>query len=54
MSWPNTKPGSTSFIEERYPQIFPSWKRPGNHRRSDKLMGEALTAYGDEFKDTIK
>jgi F-type H+-transporting ATPase subunit alpha len=20
----------------------------------DKLMGEALTAYGDEFKDTIK
>ena len=47
--------GMYTFIEDRYPQIFSELKEKEEISDDlDKLMGEALNAYGDEFKDTIK
>ena len=46
--------GLYSFIEERFPKVFESLKeKEAIDDDLDKLMTEALTAYGDEFKDTI-
>ncbi len=46
--------GLYTFIEERYPKIFESLKeKEAIDDDLDKLMTEALTAYGEEFKDTI-
>jgi F-type H+-transporting ATPase subunit alpha len=47
--------GLYTFIEDRYPHIFSELKE--KEEISDdlnNLMAEALKAYGDEFKDTIK
>jgi F-type H+-transporting ATPase subunit alpha len=47
--------GLYTFIEDRYPQIFSELKE--KEEISDDLnniMAEAINAYGDEFKDTIK
>jgi F-type H+-transporting ATPase subunit alpha len=47
--------GLYTFIEDRYPQIFSELKEKEEISDDlDKLMAEALNAYGDEFKDTIK
>jgi len=47
--------GLYKFIEDRFPQVFEGLKEKKEITDElDKLMGEALTAYGDEFKDTIK
>jgi F-type H+-transporting ATPase subunit alpha len=47
--------GLYKFIEDRFPQVFESLKeKQAIDDDLDKLMGEALTAYGEEFKDTIK
>jgi F-type H+-transporting ATPase subunit alpha len=47
--------GLYKFIEDRFPQVFEGLKEKKEITDDlDKLMGEALTAYGDEFKDTIK
>jgi len=47
--------GLYKFIEDRFPQVFEGLKEKQEITEDlDKLMGEALTAYGDEFKDTIK
>jgi F-type H+-transporting ATPase subunit alpha len=47
--------GLYTFIEDRYPQIFSELKE--KEEISDDLnniLAEAIKAYGDEFKDTIK
>jgi F-type H+-transporting ATPase subunit alpha len=47
--------GLYKFIEDRFPQVFSGLEEKKEITDDlDKLMGEALTAYGDEFKDTIK
>jgi F-type H+-transporting ATPase subunit alpha len=47
--------GLYKFIEDRFPQVFEGLKeKQAIDDDLDKLMGEALTAYGEEFKDTIK
>ena len=47
--------GLYTFIEERYPQVFSQLKEKLTiDDELDKLMTEALNAYNDEFKDTIK
>jgi F-type H+-transporting ATPase subunit alpha len=47
--------GLYSFIEDRYPQIFTELSEKETISDDlEKLMTEALTAYGEEFKDTIK
>jgi F-type H+-transporting ATPase subunit alpha len=47
--------GLYTFIEDRYPQIFSELKEKEEISADlDKLIAEALKAYGDEFKDTIK
>ena len=47
--------GLYKFIEDRFPQVFSGLEEKKEITEDlDKLMGEALTAYGDEFKDTIK
>jgi len=47
--------GLYKFIEDRFPQVFSGLEEKQEITEDlDKLMGEALTAYGDEFKDTIK
>lgn len=47
--------GLYKFIEDRFPQVFDGLKeQQAISDDLDKLMSEALTAYGDEFKDTIK
>jgi F-type H+-transporting ATPase subunit alpha len=47
--------GLYPFIEERYPQIFAGLKeKQAIDDDLDKLLAEALTAYNDEFKDTIQ
>ncbi len=47
--------GLYKFIEDRFPQVFEGLNEKQEITDDlDKLMGEALTAYGDEFKDTIK
>lgn len=46
--------GLYSFIEERFPKVFETLKeKEAIDDDLDKLMTEALTAYGEEFKDTI-
>jgi len=47
--------GLYPFIEDRYPQIFSRLEeKEAIDDDLDRLMTEAITAYGDEFKDTIK
>jgi len=47
--------GLYTFIEDRYPQIFSELKeKMAISEDLDKQMAEAITTYGDEFKDTIK
>jgi F-type H+-transporting ATPase subunit alpha len=47
--------GLYKFIEDRFPKVFEGLKeKQAIDDDLDKLMREALTAYGDEFKDTIK
>jgi F-type H+-transporting ATPase subunit alpha len=47
--------GMYAFIEDRYPQILDGLKEKQEITADlDKLLQEALTAYGEEFKDTIK
>lgn len=47
--------GLYPFIEDRYPQIFSDLKeKEAIDADLDKLMTEALNAYHEEFKDTIK
>ena len=47
--------GLYSFIEDRYPQIFSELQdKKAISDDLDKLMREALNAYDEEFKDTIK
>jgi F-type H+-transporting ATPase subunit alpha len=47
--------GLYKFIEDRYPQVFENLKeKKAIDDDLEKLMRDALTAYGDEFKDTIK
>jgi F-type H+-transporting ATPase subunit alpha len=47
--------GLYTFIEDRYPQIFSELQEKEEISGDlDKLMSEALNAYGEEFKDTIK
>jgi F-type H+-transporting ATPase subunit alpha len=47
--------GLYTFIEERYPQVFSQLKeKQAIDDELDKLMTEALNAYNEEFKDTIK
>jgi F-type H+-transporting ATPase subunit alpha len=46
--------GLYTFIEERYPAVFETLKeKEAIDDDLDKLMTEALTKYGEEFKDTI-
>jgi F-type H+-transporting ATPase subunit alpha len=46
--------GLFAFIEERHPQVFAQLKeKQAIDDELDKLMTDALTAYGEEFKDTI-
>jgi F-type H+-transporting ATPase subunit alpha len=46
--------GLFAFIEERYPKVFSQLKeKQVIDSDLDKLMTDALTAYGEEFKDTI-
>ena len=47
--------GLYTFIEDRFPKVFEGLKeKQAITDDLDKLMGEALTAYDEEFKDTIK
>jgi F-type H+-transporting ATPase subunit alpha len=47
--------GLYSFIEDRYPQIFTEIaEKQEISEELDKVMTEALNAYDEEFKDTIK
>ena len=47
--------GLYTFIEERYPQIFADLaEKQEITDEIDAAMKEALTAYNEEFKDTIK
>jgi F-type H+-transporting ATPase subunit alpha len=47
--------GLYPFIEDRYPQVFSELaEKEAIDDDLDKLMTEAITAYGEEFKDTIK
>ena len=47
--------GLYPFIEERYPQILKELSEKNEISDDlDKLMTEALNAYDEEFKDTIK
>jgi F-type H+-transporting ATPase subunit alpha len=47
--------GLYPFIEERFPEVFSGLKEKQVITDDlDKLMREALTAYDEEFKDTIK
>jgi F-type H+-transporting ATPase subunit alpha len=46
--------GLFAFIEERHPQVFAQLKeKQAIDAELDKLMTDTLTAYGEEFKDTI-
>ena len=46
--------GLYPFIEERFPKVFENLaEKEAIDDDLEKLMTEALTAYGDEFKDTI-
>ncbi len=47
--------GLYAFVEDRYPQIFSELKEKEEISDDlDKVMAEAMKAYGDEFIDTIK
>ena len=47
--------GLYPFIEERFPEVFSGLKEKQEITEDlEKLMNEALTAYGEEFQDTIK
>ena len=47
--------GLYSFIEDRHPQVFSQLKeKQAIDDDLDKLMKDTLTAYDEEFKDTIK
>jgi F-type H+-transporting ATPase subunit alpha len=47
--------GLYPFIEERFPKVFEELKaKQAINEELDKLMAEALKAYNEEFKDTIK
>ncbi|MFZ2041456.1 MAG: F0F1 ATP synthase subunit alpha, partial [Desulfobacterales bacterium] len=47
--------GLYPFIEERYPQIYAELKEKEIISDSlDAMMKDALKAYDEEFKDTIK
>ena len=47
--------GLYNFIEDRFPKVFSGLKEKQKIDDDlDKLMREALTAYDEEFKDTIK
>ncbi len=47
--------GLYPFIEDRYPQVFSQLEeKEAIDEELDGLMKEAIAAYGDEFKDTIK
>src|SRR5210317_1779346 len=47
--------GLYTFIEDRHPQIFSELKEKEEISDDlDKVMAEAIKAYGHEFKDTIK
>lgn len=47
--------GLYPFIEDRYPQVFEQLKeKQAIDDDLDNLMKEALTAYDEEFKDTIR
>jgi len=47
--------GLYPFIEERYPQLFQGIKEQQMFTEElEKLANEVLTAYDEEFKDTIK
>jgi F-type H+-transporting ATPase subunit alpha len=47
--------GLYTFIEDRYPQVFSELKeKEAISDDLNNLMAEAINAYGDEFKDTIK
>jgi len=47
--------GLYPFIEDRYPQIFSGLSEKEEIDDDlDKLLTEALNAYDEEFKDTIK
>jgi F-type H+-transporting ATPase subunit alpha len=47
--------GLYPFIEDRYPQIFTEIaEKQEISDEIDKVMTEALNAYDEEFKDTIK
>jgi F-type H+/Na+-transporting ATPase subunit alpha len=46
--------GLYPFIQDRFPKVFETLKeKEAIDDGLDKLMTEALTAYGEEFKDTI-
>ncbi len=47
--------GLYTFIQDRYPQIFSELKAKEEISDDlDKVMAEAMKAYGEEFKDTIQ
>ena len=47
--------GLYTFVEDRYPQIFSELKEKEEISDDlDKVMAEAMNAYGEEFSDTIK
>jgi F-type H+-transporting ATPase subunit alpha len=47
--------GLYTFVEDRYPQIFSELKEKEEISDDlDKQMAEAMNAYGEEFRDTIK
>ena len=51
----NYEEGLYTFIEEQYPKIFEGLKAEEEITDDlDKLMEEALNAYGEEFKDRIE
>ena len=46
--------GLYPFIEDRYSQVFKELAEKQEFSEDvDKLLAEALTAYGEEFKETI-
>jgi F-type H+-transporting ATPase subunit alpha len=47
--------GLYTFVEDRYPHIFSELKEKEEISDDlDKTMAEAMNAYGEEFRDTIK
>ena len=55
MFWPKYEAGLYPFIEDRYPAIFTELAEKQEISDDlDKQMSEALEAYDEEFKDTIK